>query len=199
MTKGLLALLVLIMSFTVQAVPEVMTFQSEAQEQQYRQLTAELRCPKCQNNSIADSGSLIAADLRQKVYQLTQQGKTRQQIVDFMVARYGTFITYDPPLTPVTLLLWMLPLLAITAGGYAIYACSRARVQVARDIRYTFPPFQRDKFQGTGGSYHHGADGQRCGVLRHQWLPSGARLAAGHKTVTGANKPGDRSPGQAAE
>lgn len=131
MKNGLLALLLLTLSFWVMAAPEVMTFQSEAQEQQYRQLTAELRCPKCQNNSIADSGSLIAADLRQKVYQLTLQGKTREQVVDYMVARYGAFISYDPPLTPVTLLLWMLPLLAVLAGGYAIYARSRRRVRIA--------------------------------------------------------------------
>ncbi|MRS88893.1 cytochrome c biogenesis protein CcmH [Enterobacteriaceae bacterium RIT714] len=131
MKKGLLALLLMTLSFWVLAAPEVMTFQSEAQEQQYRKLTAELRCPKCQNNSIADSGSLIAEDLRLKVYQLTLQGKTRDQIVDFMVARYGAFIRYDPPLTPVTLLLWLLPLLSVLAGGYAIYARSRTRIAVA--------------------------------------------------------------------
>jgi len=111
-----------------QATPQqTLVFRDEAQEQQYRQITAALRCPKCQNNSIADSGSMIAADLRLKVYQLMQEGKTREQIVDYMVARYGNFVTYDPPLTPVTSLLWGVPGAALLFGAWVIVARSRRR------------------------------------------------------------------------
>lgn len=119
----LLALLLL--TAQVQAAQETLIFRSEHQEEQYRQLTTQLRCPQCQNTSIADSGSPVAADLRLKVYALLQEGKTPVEIVNFMVARYGNFISYDPPLTPLTVLLWLLPLAAVAGGAGAIYARSR--------------------------------------------------------------------------
>ncbi|ECJ2417912.1 cytochrome c-type biogenesis protein CcmH, partial [Salmonella enterica subsp. arizonae] len=112
---------------------DVMPFKDEAQEQQFRQLTEQLRCPKCQNNSIADSGSMIATDLRQKVYELIQEGKSNKEIVDYMVARYGNFVTYDPPLTPLTILLWVLPAAAVGAGGWIIFARSRRRVRLKQE------------------------------------------------------------------
>ncbi|ELL7463623.1 cytochrome c-type biogenesis protein CcmH, partial [Salmonella enterica] len=90
-------------------------------------------CPKCQNNSIADSGSMIATDLRQKVYELIQEGKSNKEIVDYMVARYGNFVTYDPPLTPLTILLWVLPAAAVGAGGWIIFARSRRRVRLKQE------------------------------------------------------------------
>ncbi|KAA8661785.1 cytochrome c-type biogenesis protein CcmH, partial [Salmonella enterica subsp. arizonae] len=115
------------------ATIDVMPFKDEAQEQQFRQLTEQLRCPKCQNNSIADSGSMIATDLRQKVYELIQEGKSNKEIVDYMVARYGNFVTYDPPLTPLTILLWVLPAAAVGAGGWIIFARSRRRVRLKQE------------------------------------------------------------------
>lgn len=110
---------------TLAAGAQVMTFNDPAQEQAFRQLTTQLRCPKCQNNSIADSNAMIAVDLRQKVYELLQEGKSKQQITDYMVARYGHFVTYDPPLTPLTLWLWVLPVLTVTGGGWFIVARTR--------------------------------------------------------------------------
>ncbi|EBI9233913.1 cytochrome c-type biogenesis protein CcmH, partial [Salmonella enterica] len=83
--------------------------------------------------SIADSGSMIATDLRQKVYELIQEGKSNKEIVDYMVARYGNFVTYDPPLTPLTILLWVLPAAAVGAGGWIIFARSRRRVRLKQE------------------------------------------------------------------
>jgi cytochrome c-type biogenesis protein CcmH len=131
--KYLLSALMLLFSANALATIDVMQFKDEAQEQQFRQLTEQLRCPKCQNNSIADSNSMIATDLRQKVYELMQEGKSQKEIVDYMVARYGNFVTYDPPLTPLTLLLWVLPVVAIAAGGWGIYARTRRRVRIKRE------------------------------------------------------------------
>ncbi|WP_243409774.1 cytochrome c-type biogenesis protein, partial [Salmonella enterica] len=108
-------MLVLVISGSARATTDVMPFKDEAQEQQFRQLTEQLRCPKCQNNSIADSNAMIATDMRRRVYDLMQEGKSRQEIIDYMVARYGNFVTYDPPLTPLTVLLWVLPLAAMPA------------------------------------------------------------------------------------
>ncbi|HCL5267906.1 TPA: cytochrome c-type biogenesis protein CcmH, partial [Salmonella enterica] len=131
--RFLLGALMLLVSGSALATIDVMPFKDEAQEQQFRQLTEQLRCPKCQNNSIADSGSMIATDLRQKVYELIQEGKSNKEIVDYMVARYGNFVTYDPPLTPLTILLWVLPAAAVGAGGWIIFARSRRRVRLKQE------------------------------------------------------------------
>lgn len=131
--RFLLGLLMLVIPGSALATIDVMQFKDEAQEQQFRQLTEQLRCPKCQNNSIADSNSMIATDLRQKVYELMQEGKSQKEIVDYMVARYGNFVTYDPPLTPLTVLLWVMPVVAIGLGGWIIFARTRRRVRVKQE------------------------------------------------------------------
>lgn len=131
--RFLLGVLMLVISGSALATIDVMQFKDEAQEQQFRQLTEQLRCPKCQNNSIADSNSMIATDLRQKVYELMQEGKSQKEIVDYMVARYGNFVTYDPPLTPLTVLLWVMPVLAIGLGGWIIFARSRRRIRLKQE------------------------------------------------------------------
>lgn len=131
--RFLLGVLMLMISGSALATIDVLQFKDEAQEQQFRQLTEELRCPKCQNNSIADSNSMIATDLRQKVYELMQEGKSKKEIVDYMVARYGNFVTYDPPLTPLTVLLWVMPVVAIGLGGWIIFARTRRRVRVKQE------------------------------------------------------------------
>ncbi|QGX91879.1 cytochrome c-type biogenesis protein CcmH [Tatumella sp. TA1] len=111
----------LLFSTSVWAAIDTYHFSSVEQEEQYRDLTQSLRCPKCQNNSIADSSAMIAADMREKVYQLMSQGQSRQQIIDYMVARYGNFVTYEPPVTPSTLILWLGPLLFVIGGGIVIF------------------------------------------------------------------------------
>lgn len=114
-----------LLSLSAAAAIDTYHFTSVEQEQQYRLLTKQLRCPKCQNNSIADSNAIIAADMRTKVYELIMQGQSKQQIIDYMVARYGNFITYEPPVTPATLILWLGPLLFVLIGGAVIIVRSR--------------------------------------------------------------------------
>lgn len=97
---------------------DALHFQNTQQEASYHKLTQSLRCPQCQNNNIADSNASIAQDMRRKVLDLLQQGQTEQQIVDYMVARYGNFVTYDPPLTLSTLILWLAPLGVL---GFALF------------------------------------------------------------------------------
>lgn len=125
--RFLFVLFGLLIAMSTCASTSLFTFRDDAQEQQFYQLTAALRCPKCQNNSIADSDAMIATDMRQKVYELMQQGKSKAEIIDYMVARYGNFVTYDPPLTPLTLLLWLSPLAVIAIGGGLIVARTRRR------------------------------------------------------------------------
>ncbi|WP_174865386.1 cytochrome c-type biogenesis protein [Pectobacterium polaris] len=129
----------LLLSFSVLASSEVLRFDNDTQEQQFRELTMQLRCPKCQNNSIADSNSMIASDMRQKVYELMQQGQTKEQVVDYMVDRYGYFVTYEPPITPFTILLWLLPALFLALGAGMI-------IRRARRIRSVKEPMsEQDK------------------------------------------------------
>lgn len=94
-------------------------FADEAERERYRELTKELRCPKCQNQDIADSNAPIAADLRREIFRLLGEGKSNQQIVDFMVDRYGDFVRYKPALTSRTWLLWFGPA-ALLAGGFGV-------------------------------------------------------------------------------
>ena len=122
----------LMLSWGVFAAIDTYTFKSEAQEQQYRELTEQLRCPKCQNNSIADSNAIIAADMRGKVYELQQQGNSKQQIIDYMVARYGNFVTYEPPVTAATIILWIGPALFVLIGATVVVL--RARRRVEKDV-----------------------------------------------------------------
>lgn len=135
-------LMMLMMGGLASASIDVMPFNDQAQEQQFHQLTQQLRCPKCQNNSIADSDSMIASDMRQKVYHLLQEEKSHQEIVDYMVVRYGYFVTYDPPLNPLTLLLWALPIAIIVAGSWVIVSRTR------RPVRLEPGSFPDKKFSG---------------------------------------------------
>jgi len=120
----------LVLSFSTLAAIDTYQFASPQQEQQYRQLTGQLRCPKCQNTNIAASDSIIAADMRSKVYQLLKEGQSNQQIIDYMVARYGNFVTYQPPVTPSTLILWVGPALFVIIGALVIILRARGRYSV---------------------------------------------------------------------
>ncbi len=94
-----------------QKMGENYTFDKAKDRKTFLKLTAELRCPMCQNQNIADSDAMIAHDMRRKVYQLMQQGSSEQEVIDYMKARYGDFVHYQPPVTPVTVWLWALPIL----------------------------------------------------------------------------------------
>lgn len=102
-------------------------FDSEQKAQEFRELTLQLRCPKCQNNSIGDSNAIIATDMRAKVYELMQEGYTKQQIIDYMIERYGNFVTYQPPMNAATLILWLGPLLFLGFGILFVVRMSRKK------------------------------------------------------------------------
>jgi cytochrome c-type biogenesis protein CcmH len=87
------------------------TFPDPAQEHAFRSLTEQLRCLVCQNESLAASQAELAQDLRREVYEMMRSGKTQEEIIGFLVARYGDFVLYNPPLKPSTYLLWYGPFL----------------------------------------------------------------------------------------
>lgn len=102
-------------------------FDDPAMNERYRTLINELRCPKCQNESIADSNAPIAADLRQQVRTRMGDGESDEQIRAFLVTRYGNFITYRPPVTPTTWALWGGPAALLVIGGLVFYRIVRDR------------------------------------------------------------------------
>ncbi|EPM44745.1 cytochrome c-type biogenesis protein [Pseudomonas syringae] len=112
-------LLNLLLCGIVHAAIDAYTFRDDAERARYSELTRELRCPKCQNQDIADSNAPIAADLRKEIYRMLGEGQSNQQIIDFMVDRYGDFVRYKPSLNSRTWLLWFGPA-GLLLGGMVV-------------------------------------------------------------------------------
>lgn len=139
-------LLGLVLSATAQAAIDTYEFESDAERERYRSLVEELRCPKCQNQNIADSDAPIAMDLRREIYRMLGEGQSNEQIVDYLVARYGDFVRYKPPLDARTLLLWYGPasLLVVGFGVLAVILVRRRRSVVDPTSR-TLSPAERER------------------------------------------------------
>lgn len=131
--KKLFVLMTLMLSFSAAAVIDVYDFETEEQEALFRTLTAELRCPKCQNNNLADSNASIAKDMRQKTYNMVIEGQNEDQIVTYWIDRFGNFVLYKPPVTLGTAILWVGPGLFVLFGGLIIVRNSRRKGSVETD------------------------------------------------------------------
>lgn len=114
-----------VLSLPVLAAEDLLQLESAEQQQLYRQLTAELRCPKCQNQNIADSNAVVAVDMRNKTLELVKQGHNHEQVIDYMKQRYGDFVHYQPPVQLSTIWLWLLPLLAVFSLGWTVFRRSK--------------------------------------------------------------------------
>jgi cytochrome c-type biogenesis protein CcmH len=91
------------------------------QQKSYEIIISELRCLVCQNQTIADSNAELASDLRRQVFEMLQQGKSKDEIVNFMTDRYGDFVLYNPPLKTKTALLWLGPVAFLLTGFIMIF------------------------------------------------------------------------------
>jgi len=111
---------------------EPLSFASDEQEQRFKDLTEELRCAVCQNQSLADSDAPLAHDLRQEIHDMMMDGQSNEQIRGFLVDRYGDFVLYRPAIGGNTLLLWLAPALLLLGGG-AVVAYSVRRHRLAGD------------------------------------------------------------------
>lgn len=109
------------------AVIETYVFSDPVLEKRYRVLSQELRCPKCQNQNIADSNAPISQDLRKVLHQQLEAGATDAQILDHMVARYGEFVRYRPSFSGATAVLWLAPALLLVAGLAMVFWMLRGR------------------------------------------------------------------------
>ncbi|MDR6840463.1 cytochrome c-type biogenesis protein [Pseudoxanthomonas sacheonensis] len=128
--RALLLLAMLLLSPLARAQasdPTPLRFRDTAQETRFHQLTAELRCVMCQNQSLADSNAQIAHDLRREVLDLMNQGKSDEEIKRFLVDRYGEFVLYKPDIAGSTWLLWFGPALLLLAGGGIVFRIVRKR------------------------------------------------------------------------
>ncbi len=113
------------------AAIETHEFKNDVDRQRYQSFIEEMRCPKCQNQNLAGSDSPISSDLRRKIYEMIDAGKSDKEIVDFMVERYGDFILYRPRVTPATYALWGAPLGLVIVGGVVLILILRRRRQLA--------------------------------------------------------------------
>lgn len=103
-------------------------FDTPKQDAQFSHLLRELRCLVCQNQDLADSNATLANDLRQEVYQLVKEGRSDDDIVSYLTARYGDFILFKPPVKAVTALLWYGPALFLLLGVYIFWrTCLKRR------------------------------------------------------------------------
>lgn len=111
--------MLLLLSTAAQAI-EVYPFENEVQEALYQDVTKELRCLVCQNQNLADSDAGLATDLKDKVAAFVIEGKSKDEITQYMIDRYGEFVSYEPPLNGSTLFLWLSPLLLLLIGGVVL-------------------------------------------------------------------------------
>jgi len=140
----LIGLLIFSASYFVQAAPnDTYSFDDPVTEQRYRELVKELRCPKCQNQNLADSNSQIAIDLRDQVYAMLHQNKSDQEIVMYMVDRYGEFVLYRPKVNKLTYALWFGPAIFLLVGFIIIISIARKKSASKKELE--LDSVQQDK------------------------------------------------------
>ena len=126
------------LSATLHAADVPFEFKTPEQEQRYKDLTEQLRCLVCQNESLADSHAELAQDLRNEVYTMIMKGQSDKEIVGFLVARYGDFVLFKPPLKTGTVLLWAGPFLMLLGALLIVYRYTQ------RNRRQTSPELNSD-------------------------------------------------------
>ncbi|MGB5292239.1 MAG: cytochrome c-type biogenesis protein [Lysobacterales bacterium] len=131
LSKFFILVLTLCLAVTVHAqsapVQEPMVFESQLQEDRFKQLTQELRCLVCQNQNLADSDAQLAHDLRAEVHEMLIAGNSDDEIKQFMVERYGDFVLYRPPVQQNTYLLWLAPMVLLFIGALILRANIKKR------------------------------------------------------------------------
>lgn len=127
MTSLLILLALLASQLAHTSAIEPLPFRNEVEEIRFKALAEEIRCTVCQNQSLADSDAPLAQDLRQTLFFMIQDGRSDQEIRNFMVERYGDFVLYRPPVASHTLLLWAGPVILLLIGLVASVIVIRER------------------------------------------------------------------------
>ena len=138
MTQRLLIVVAsLLFTISVFAIDTGKAFDDPEMQARYERLIAETRCVTCQNQSIKDSNAFIAADLRREIKRLMSEGKSDDEIADFLVTRYGDFVLYRPRMAGKTLALWIAPFAFLLIAGFAFVRVLRHRMALSIDDEIT--------------------------------------------------------------
>ncbi len=119
--------LILLVMVSVSAEIIFYEFDDPVKERRFNQLIEDLRCPKCQNNNLADSNAPLSVDLKDIIYDQINAGASDEEIIDFLKQRYGDFIYYKPPIKPSTWLIWFGPFVLLFTGGFIIIRFLKTR------------------------------------------------------------------------
>ncbi len=131
--RWLFVIALLLSSASALAIDTGQAFEDPEKQARYEKLISEVRCLKCQNQSIKDSNVFLAADLRREIRRMIDEGQTDAEIVDFLVTRYGEFALYRPRTSGKTLILWLVPFLLVLLGGFALFRIVRHRMSLPID------------------------------------------------------------------
>ncbi len=131
--KLLLCAALLLAPVIAPAIDTGIAFEDPAMQARYENLIDEVRCLKCQNQTIKDSNAFLASDLRREIRRLMAEGKSDEEIFDFLVTRYGEFALYRPRMSGKTLFLWLAPLVLVLAGGLIAVRVVRRRMTMPID------------------------------------------------------------------
>ena len=134
MKRTLTALALLLFSTSALTIDTGKAFDDPELQARYEKIIEEVRCLKCQNQTIKDSNAFLADDLRREIRRLLSEGKTNAEIFDFMVERYGEFALYRPRMSGITLLLWIAPGVFLVIGGLIVARVLRKRMSMPIDL-----------------------------------------------------------------
>ncbi len=135
--RAILVAILLAVSTPLQASDAPASLSTPALAARYEALLDQLRCMVCQNQTLKDSHAELAQDLRDEVQRLLEQGNSDVQIRDYLVARYGDFVLYSPPMKGSTWLLWLGPFVFLAAALAVVLKLSRSRTPVAAPLDTT--------------------------------------------------------------
>ena len=133
MRKLVACVLLVTLASPALAIDTDKAFDDPELQARYEHIIDEVRCLKCQNQSIKDSNAFLAGDLRREIRRMLAEGKTDDEIYDFLVARYGEFALYRPRMSGKTLVLWIAPIVLLLAGGFVLVNILRRRMAMPID------------------------------------------------------------------
>lgn len=123
----------LLLALQASAIDTDKAFDDPAMQARYEKIISEVRCLKCQNQTIKDSNAFLAEDLRREIRRMLEEGRSDEEIFDFLVVRYGEFALYRPRMSGKTLVLWLALALFIGLGAAIVFRVVRRRMQLPVD------------------------------------------------------------------
>ena len=133
MKKIMILIAALMLPVMGNAIDTGKAFDDPVLQARYDKIIDEVRCLKCQNQTIKDSNAFLAGDLRREIRRMLSEGKTDAEIFDFLVLRYGEFALYRPKMSGKTLILWFAPFILLLLGGVVLFRVMRERMNLPLD------------------------------------------------------------------